>query len=110
MTELRKAGSGINDHIGSYNFTSENFAGTDPVTGNADPAGFTTPDDFTKSDPTPLAVTLNYTEIEWTLIGASVTQPETHGLVPHTIAISHPFNSEREVTMFGSDGLDGLGY
>lgn len=73
------------------------------------PPGFTT-DDFTKSDPTPFGVTLNFEEIKWTLIGASVTQPETNGLVPHTIALSHPFNSEREVTMFGSDSLDGLGF
>ena len=81
----------------------------DPVTGNADPAGFTT-DDFTKSDPTPLAVTLGYSKVEWTFIGASVTQPETNGVVPHTIAISHPFNDERVVTMFGSDSLEGLGF
>ena len=82
----------------------------DPVTGNAMPPGFTT-DDFTKSDPTPLAVTLGYSKVEWTLIGIgdSVTPPTTN-LVPHTIALSHPFNDERVVTMFGTDSLDGLGF
>ena len=85
------------------------FAPKDPLTGNADPAGFVSDStDFGKGDPTPKAVALGYTEVEWTYIG--VTQPETNGLVPHTIALSHPFNSEREVTMFGSDSLEGLGF
>ena len=86
-----------------------NSAPKDPLTGNADPAGFVSDStDFGKGDPTPKAVALGYTEVEWTYIG--VTQPETNGLVPHTIALSHPFNGDRQVTIFGNESLESVGF
>ncbi len=63
MSEPRNTDNGLNDHIGAYNFTTENFAGTDPVTGNADPAGFTSKD-LTKGDPVPLGVALNFAVLQ----------------------------------------------
>ena len=48
--------------------------------------------------------------LEWFSLGAPTTQPEMNGLFPNTIALSHPLAEEREVTMFGTEGLDGLGF
>ena len=99
------------DHIGAYNFTSEKLPAADPLTGNELLNSLNGEDfeDFTKGE-SPWTVTLNFEEIKWTVVGSPTSQPETNGLVPHTIALSHPFSDDRVVTMYGSDSLDGLGY
>jgi len=65
---------------------------------------------ITTKGESPWSVTLNFEEIKWTVFGSPTSLPETNGLVPHTIALSHPFSDDRVVTMYGSDSLDGLGY